>query len=268
MITPIGARSRIHKPENIPHTRLVTISKLARNYNRNQKIIKVLNSNSWLNQPAFLIGGGESIKGFDFSLLDNFNTIGVNKTFQYYQKAKINYSMDHDLYSKIYDGKLSNHSGVDVKNLWESFQGYKIFITPTISKDFSSDVYLVQRLSDKELNRDLSRGIYPGRNSALGALMLAVALGANPIYLLGYDMIAKTQTHWHDGYPDNRDIVTFNAKLEQYRLEFDAMSTKLVNAGIRVVNLNPKSNLRCFLFSTLEVVLKGLNANIPEHILA
>lgn len=252
-------KSRLQYNRNSDYNRTVVISKSTRNYTNNQKIVEVLNSNSWLNQPSFIIGGGESIKGLDFSLLDNFNTIGINKTFQYYSKAKINYSMDVDFYNKIHDGTFSEYSGMDVKEKWLSFQGHRIFLTPLAFKNFGTDVHVIRRLPEKFVSRNLDVGIYSGKNSAMGALMLAVALGSTTIYLLGYDMIAKTQSHWHDGYA-KRDIEEFNIKLDQYKQEFVEMQPLLEEAGVTVINLNPNSNLKCFPFSTLEETLKGLTS--------
>jgi len=220
----------------------------------NQKIIEKFNSDSFRLKRCFIIAGGGSLKGFDYHRLDGQFTIGINKTFQYYSEATINYSMDQDFYDKIYNGFLDRHSGIDVKQKWLDFKGTRVFLCPLTIKQFDTDVYLVKRTNSDIISRDLDYGIYPGRNSAMGALMLAIALGANPIYLLGYDMHAKESSHWHDGYP-NRDLAEFNLKLERYRQEFDAVAPEIENAGVEVFNLNPVSALKCFRFKTVEEVL-------------
>jgi len=233
-----------------------TMNRSNRCYEMNQKIEKKLNSNSFLNKRCFIIAGGESLKGFDYSTLSNDLSIGINKVFQYFPNATLNYSMDQDLYDKIRDGRLSEHSGVDVFQKWNEFRGIRVFLCPLTTKKFENDVYLVRRTNSDIISRDLGYGIYPGRNSAVGALMLAVALGANPIYLLGYDMHAETQSHWHDGYP-GRDLETFNKKLNNYKKEFEALAPMIEETGVAVYNLNPNSALKCFDFADVNIVLKG-----------
>jgi hypothetical protein len=220
----------------------------------NLKVTDRLNSNSFLNRRCFIIAGGESLQGFDYNRLSNDLSIGINKSFQYFKDATINYSMDQDFYDKIHDGRLSKFSNIDVLQKWNEFRGIRIFLCPLSIKQFEKDVYLIKRTHSDIISRDLSYGIYPGRNSAVGALMLAIALGANPIYLLGYDMHAKTKSHWHDGYPD-RDLVQFNHKLEDYRKEFEALAPMIADSGFTVYNTNPDSSLRCFEFADIDKVL-------------
>jgi len=79
-----------------------------------------------------------------------------------------------------------------------------------------------------------------------------VVLGANPIYLLGID--GKHQgrrSHYHAGYP--RQQVPKTAASFVHHFEYVAKSIR--KAGIRVVNLNPQSAVRCFPFSTIDKVL-------------
>jgi len=233
-----------------------TLNRSSRCMNINHNITEKFNSNSFRLKRCFIIAGGESLADFDCQRLNDQFTIGVNKAFQYYSKATINYSMDQDFYDKIYNGFLSKHSGIDVLEKWLAFEGVRVFLCPLTIKQFKDDVYLVKRTNSDIISRDLDYGIYPGKNSALGALMLAVALGANPIYLLGLDLHAKTKSHWHDGYP-NRDLVEFNRKLDCYRKEFETLAPAIAEAGIEVVNLNPESSLKCFSFKTRDEVVKN-----------
>jgi hypothetical protein len=233
-----------------------TMNRSNRCYEMNQKITDRLSSTSFINKRCFIIAGGESLQEFDYGRLSNDLCIGINKVFQYFQDATINYSMDQDFYDRVKDGRLSKYSNIDVLQKWNDFRGIRVFLCPLTVKQFDKDVYLVKRTHSDIISRDLGYGIYPGRNSAVGALMLAIALGANPIYLLGYDMHAKTKSHWHDGYPD-RDLVEFNHKLDDYRKEFDALAPMIADSGIAVYNLNKSSSLKCFDFSDIDAVLNS-----------
>jgi len=234
----------------------LVVYKSNHSYLINKKITEVLNSNCWKNRRCFILAGGLSLVGFDYSMLDSELTIGINKTFQFYQNATINYSMDSTFYDELHLGKLDEVSGEHLIDKWNSFKGVKVFLTPMEFKAFGQDVYLVKRLWKPEIKtNNLDEGIWGGVNSALGAISLAAALGANPIYLLGYDFfVPGTQTHCHGGYP-GRNVNDFRSKLEEYKVELENFAPLIKNVGIQVVNLNSNSRLRCFPFDTIERIL-------------
>jgi len=241
---------------NKEYKNFVIMNKSNHSYAVNKKITEVLNSNSWVGQRCFLIGGGESLKGFDFSRLNGELTIGINKAFQAYQNATINYAMDSTFYDALKKGHYDVISGEKLWDKWLSFKGIRVFLTPMEIKEFGKEVYLIRRILDFNISRDLEAGIHGGINSGFGAIMLAVALGATKIYLLGYDMKAKTTSHWHSGYPD-RDLVEFNQKLAEYKQEIQKALPWVLKVGVSVVNLSPDSDLKCFGYDSIDNVLKG-----------
>jgi len=233
----------------------VVMTKSNHSYMINNKITKLLNKDSWLNKRCFIIGGGESLKNFDFTKLNKELTIGINKAFYTYPISTINYSMDSTLYNDIKNNKLDKPNEAKHWDKWMNYRGIKVFATPLEFKEFGKEVYLVRRNIHKSLNRqNLDDGIYVGMNSGLGAICLAVALGANEIYLLGYDMQCKEQSHFHNGY-DARNLNEFNLKLNEYKQELTSFKTLLDIQNIKVVNLNPNSNLTCFEFGDITKVL-------------
>jgi hypothetical protein len=232
----------------------VIMNKSNHSYAINRKITEVLASTGWAGRRCFIIGGGESLKGFDFSLLKDELTIGINKAFQVYQDATINYSMDSTFYDEMKKGKLDKISGESLWEKWLAFKGIRVFLTPMEIKEFGKEVYLVKRLFDFTVCKELSNGIHGGRNSGFGAIMLAVALGATTVYLLGYDMKAKVSSHWHTGYPD-RDLADFNNKLSEYRQEIQEALPHISKAGVEVVNLTPGGALKCLNYSSIDKVL-------------
>lgn len=84
--------------------------------------------------------------------------------------------------------------------------------------------------------------------------MLAMCLGANPIYLLGYDMRCQNRTHWHSGYP-KQTIGKMNAKLESFRKEIGEFAPQMHQFGYDIVNLSPCSALECFKFGDVDGIL-------------
>jgi len=235
------------------YKRDVVLRKSNHSYLVNNKITEKFDSNSWKGQRCFIVGGGESIKNFDFSNLEHENVIGINKAFKYIQRASINYSMDSTFYEEMKRGDF----GVDTQSAWKSFEGVRVFLTPLEFKDdFGKEVYLVRRNMDLSLNMtDLDNGIYGGTNSGTGAITLAIALGSKEIFLLGYDMKAVHQTHFHDGYP-NRNIDEFNNKLGEYRQEITRLHPLIHQTDVKVTNLNRDSGLRCFPFSDFETIVQ------------
>jgi hypothetical protein len=223
----------------------VILNKSNHSYAINNKLVEVMNSESWLNKKCFILGGGPSLKGFDFSQLDTQLTIGINRAFQYYPNEKINYSMDSDFYDKMKRGDYNKPGETAVYEQWLAFKGLKVFLTPMELKSYGQEVRLVKKLFYKSVSRDLEQGIYGGCNSGLGAIMLAIAIGANPIYLLGYDMQTTERNHWHDGYPEKKET-DFNSKLTQYRHEIEEMVPLFNKIGVQIFQTNKDSALKCF----------------------
>ena len=221
---------------------------------RAPSITEILSNNVWKDKTCFLIGGGPSLKGFDFTPIKNELTIGVNKSFIEFPTT-INYAMDWRFYNMV--------TSDDLYQQWASYKGIKLFLKRSTKSKFNDDVYVVNSLREKGLSLDLHRGIWGGNNSGFGALMLAICLGATRIGLLGYSMKVqkeqnKIKTHWHGGYGLGR-AGNFQSKLDKFRVCFEEFSSVIAKQGIEVVNLVEKSEdskLTCFPKDFLENFLK------------
>jgi len=222
-------------------------------YSNGSKITEVIESGQWKGKRCFIIGGGESLKGFDFSILSGEKVIAVNRAFETWPDSDIWYAMDVGLYNKIRDGFFDKAEKTDVYAKWKAFKGLKVYLCPLNPYKFNDKVYFVRRLNEQEVSSDLSRGIYAGNNSGFGALMLAIALGASPIFLLGFDFKITATTHYHSGYP-GQDKEQLRSKLETFRKKFDTFPNWPKN--ISIVNLNPDSALECFRKDTISNVFR------------
>ncbi|MHA1592741.1 MAG: hypothetical protein ACTSUP_09750 [Candidatus Heimdallarchaeaceae archaeon] len=231
-----------HKSKISPNQRCTT-----------RRITDILSSTSLANKRCFLLAGGPSLRGFNYNTLKNEFTIGVNKTFTTFP-TNICYVMDLKLYNYI------SQSGVkqDQRKIhlaWTNYGGNKIVLCPSRKHVFAKDIYLVDKIVGKSISLDIGKGIYPGKNSGFGALMLAISMGAKEIFLLGYDMkVDGRRTHWHKGYL-NQEPEGFAKKLEKFKKEFEEFAESLNGENIRITNLNPNSALKCFPFARLEDVL-------------
>jgi len=144
----------------------------------------------WEGADAFLIGGGPSLKNFDFSLLEGKNVIGCNDA----------YHLGPTIVSICVFGDQKWWQ----RNKWklETFPNRIVTNSPSL---------LAYRLPTnfRKMIR-LHTGFSHGGdalawNYSTGALAinLAVILGAKRIFLLGYDLGVKgAEHHWHDHNPE------------------------------------------------------------------
>lgn len=218
-----------------------------------------LDLTKWKDRRCFILGGGPSLLNLDFSLIQNENTIGTNKAFSRYS-VDINFFMDIKFYNNCILSTSKNNSWEKMNKAWKEFNGIQITVDPGANVKLDG-VKVIRRKGVEGLSNSVEEGIYTASNSGYGALMLAVALGCNPIYLLGYDMQVEgnpfksdSRSHWHEGY--GHDRIQFQRKLDSFRNSFDIIASTLRENGKFVLNLNLNSNLKCFRFSTLDQVLR------------
>ena len=213
-------------------------------YEQGRMLYDVMPDGTWKKQRCFIIGGGESLKGFDFSKLRNELVIGVNRAYEKVD-CTINYAMDHNLYRWITGGEL----GQEAKKKFEDFKGIPIWLD-SAGYNYPKGIFILNKLSHHKKSYAMKDGLKSGTNAGFGALSLAVCLGANPIYLLGFDMCGKEgkQAWWHDGYPEDQ----IDSVYKSFIYDFRSVESELREKGIQVINLNSESSLKCFEFGKFE----------------
>lgn len=208
----------------------------------------VLEDDAWKGQRCFIIGGGPSLKDFDFSKLKGELVIGINRAYERVD-CTIAFSIDSQYYRWIVKGKL----GAEAKEKFDNFKGYKVWLNSAYFIPCPEDIYLFNSIGGGEaFSWSLKNGLAGGCNSGYGALNLAVCLGANPIYLLGFDMKGdgEKQAWWHDGYPVKQPEKVYKKFIER----FNNIAPEIKAKGIKVINLNPGSKLKCFDFGRFEEI--------------
>lgn len=222
---PIHTRDNVQdlKPLNIDHK-----------YSETKKI--------WNNETVYIIGGGPSLRGFNWNKLKGKKVIAINRAFQVIPWADVMYWTDSRFY-RWYSEEIA------------SFKGLKYTCRPFNGKP--SDVVLLKSSSVMKIEMRPSY-ISHGNNSGFGAINLAVKLGASKIYLLGYDMKSNPKdTHWHDGYS-----VTHNHNIYKKMIKyFETLPSDLKKLNIEVFNANPRSELHCFRKCSLSDALNDLAFN-------
>lgn len=207
---------------------------------------EILPDGAWAGRRCFIVGGGPSLKGFDFGRLGGERVVAVNKAFLDVPFADVVFGMDRSLLDLIIVGRLGENCRLD----FEAFKGVKLWLDVS-GYSYPPGVYSVHSAGKIGWTKSLREGLYHGQNSGYGALNLALVLGADPIYLLGYDCSRGPagEKNYHDGYPSGGNPEALNI----FKRAFEA-GAALLNGGPRIVNLNPNSALRCFEFGDGDIL--------------
>jgi hypothetical protein len=212
---------------------------------------------------VWIIGGGPSLKGFDFNKLAGEVVIGTNRAYEL-DVVGINCSMDLRFKQWAMKGKLGNgdkEKSVS-KDKWDNFRGVKVFtVIPeaAITEPTEEPVFVLTRPDvdhgqpDVPMSNISIHGLSSGNNSGQMALQFAIALGATEIHLLGFDMSGTPDGHqewFHSGYPENQGSSVYNYMLKS----FDPIAIHCRKNNIRVVNHSENSALTTFEIESLDTV--------------
>jgi len=216
----------------------------------NRFVYEVLPDGSWKGKPCIIVGGGPSLSNFNWELLYGWRVIGINRVYEEFDPTII-FSMDTRYLRWIMDGQY----GEEAKEKFIASKAYKVWLC-TYNCKLPPEIFIVKVWGNysrgfRAFPNTMRNGLGHGNNSGYGALNLAVCLGANPIYLLGFDMsyekgnltdMLKVRTHWHNGHPQPHKSDTVNQFIKYFML----VAIKTKEMGIEIINLNPQSALPYF----------------------
>ena len=211
----------------------------------------VLPKGHWQGRRCFILAGGPSLAKVDLTQLDGELTIGVNRLYEKYYPT-LNYCMDSEMWGWIARGDF----GAEAAQRWDAYRGYKLF---SEFKGFicpDPDIYSIPLTDTSPC----------GSNSGHAMIRLAITLGANPIYLLGFDMAAgrgNSLRWWHDGYSGCPHNNGGSANIYKGWREALADDAPALTEHTEIVNLNPHSGVKVFPFSTLHKVLGAGKVTAP-----
>ena len=196
----------------------------------------------------FLIGGGPSLKGFDFTRLRGKGVIvGINHSI-FDLPCDIGVSIDQRfiLSTEFNDGLhvFSRHNKLlflcPPKKLYDRVK--KLLPSSLIleeSSKFEWDESVVHR---------------QGGTSGYATLDILASHGAKDIVLFGFDYgIANGCQHYHDGYSWNKNRSDHNWR--QWAYNFIPISVELKKRSVRVLNASLQSAIPCFSKVTIEEAL-------------
>jgi len=181
----------------------------------------------WAGRRAFIIGGGPSLRGFDFSLLKDELVVACNRSHEC-GVADVIVSGDRRWLARYRKQEQPKRSIPVVYA--------RRFAHPWEPDD---DVFLIGCCGSGHWGSSFAEGVSPG-DSGIRAANFAALLGADPIYLMGIDLNARAgfhQTWWHGGY-DRTNAGWYDSYLDHWN--------EVIESGDitqRLVNLSPVSRL-------------------------
>lgn len=197
------------------------------------------------NYKCYIVAGGPSLQGFDWSRLHGKFIIAINRSYEVLPNAQVVYFTDEDFWRR-HQRKLLKHRGM-------LFRG----ILPSHSKPKHPNVNHYHLTGQSGLEKTEGK-LRHGSNSTYAALNLAaVHFGFKAIYLLGVDMkwdhsAPTRKTHWHDGHSRIDPETAFQKMIRSYQ----SIVKPLSDMGIQVYNTNPDSALDAFPKITIDEALK------------
>jgi hypothetical protein len=197
------------------------------------------------NYPAVVLGNGPSlelVRGYERNLNHDFITIGMNRSWKVYPNPNYHAIMFHyEHLQDLQDGKWVPTSGCTVwafKHYCEMWlrdvdQGKVVYVPSVAEPDNDMHQYNLAGM----LSCDLAEASFADMTGHFG-LEIALYLGCDPIYLVGYDLYGghfddklKPEDEWREVQVD---LFEYSAK--QIKDEFSQ----------RVYNLSPDSVIEGF----------------------
>jgi hypothetical protein len=198
----------------------------------------------WSLKPAVIVGGGPSLKGFDWSKLSGrSNIIVINRAFLDVPHADIWFSEDARVITDLWGSKLREFKGLKV---WHGIEQGAVADVKAIDPSIR---VIEKKREDKFWSKRFSDGLSYSSNSGVGAINIAWLLGADPIYLLGFDCRADglRMENYHKDYKDPMWEVGSNAA-DNFKSDFEGWvkphvrDTQIIN----VINPAYPSALTCW----------------------
>ena len=194
----------------------------------------IVSSPWWDDAPVYIVGGGPSLRGFDFDCLRGRRVLAVNE-------ALVCLSFPPDAVFSL-DNNWARHRCSEMS----CFRGEKFL---AVQEDYwqyvDQSATMLRRVRMPGLSEDPG-AVHICGTSGYGALNLAYLKRAREVFLLGFDMDGG---HWHPEPGWGGGI-----PLEPWASAFDAALPKLNRAGVKVWNCSPRSKITAFEKIGLEAI--------------
>jgi len=185
---------------------------------------------NWEHQEVFIIGGGDSLRHFDWSLLKDERTIGCNDA----------YKLGADICKLCVFGDV-----VWFQENESALAAYKGVVFTNAVRLYHTQLPWLWTLQRKPIGLSRSKLAWNG-NTGATAVNLALILGANKIFLLGFDMhLAKDgKKNWHSQLSTRPKKSNYAKFLEGFLQLSIALKSGIFNCEI--INVTDNSDLDLF----------------------
>lgn len=202
----------------------------------------------WEGQDAYVIGGGPSLRGFDWNLIRYQNTIGCNSAF----------SLGRDFCEICIFADFSWWQDIGSKHL-DRYDGIAIGCSPEFDKRAEELPNWLFTMPREESRDGLSteKPCFNGNTGAL-AINLALLLGVKRVFLLGFDMkLEGDRANWHEMRTEDPQACVYPHFCKQLEHVARELSDKF--PGCEVINVSDVSVLKVFPVESLanHFLLKG-----------
>jgi len=178
----------------------------------------------WEGKPAYIVGGGSSLKTFDWNLIRDEFVIGCNVAYLLgFEIIPITVFGDTNFFNQHRTG-LENYA---------KGGGWVVTNSMAIRKPVPQWL----RIMKKELNGFHREALGWNGNTGSVAINLALILGASPIFLLGFDMgvSEEGEANYHNAYPTVSSPDTYGRFLK--RMERASRDLPTAFPGQKIINL-------------------------------
>ena len=194
---------------------------------------------TWAGKDVYIIGGGPSLRGFDWTPLRTECTIGCNTAFTLgAQVCKICFFGDSKWFKwKNTQAELAQYSS----------QGGVVFTSaPSLQTTKLPWLWVMSRES-KGLHE---KALGWNGNTGASAINLALILGAKRVLLMGFDMglSKENQSNWHTRIVDRNQIRPEVYRIFQNDFKYVVGDWKKKFADREIVNLTKMSGLPSTMF--------------------
>lgn len=184
----------------------------------------------------FIIGGGNSLRNFDFNLLNDKAVIAINS-------AYLNVGANAALFW-VDGGWVGQHS--DALKHHPS----KLRFMPVVNADVPIARNMTGPSESCYLRRTGDFGYDPlidnvkGNNSGTMAINFAINMRAARVILLGFDLgYVAGKSHYHDTH---QTVTDRNVYETLFRPSFDALANESMNLGVKIFNCSFESKFTKF----------------------
>ncbi len=187
-------------------------------------------------QDVFIVGGGNSLKNFNFGLLSDKKVIAINAAYRNVGADAMLFWCDGGWVAENERG-LKDHPS-------------KLRFMPIINADVAIKKNLTGPSASYYLKRTGDHGYDPnidnvkGNNSGCMAINFALNLKPRRIILLGFDLgYVAGKSHYHDHHTT---ITQRNVYDDLFMPSFNALAEQSKYLGIEIVNCSLESKLKSF----------------------